>query len=256
MRDVPVVPAVRFGSAPTPTRSSRAARGVARLSSRGRWRPPGRSWFGGPRPTPWSVAAGHHHAMRAKCQRVLHRQRPSRSPIKCCCPPPAERWRTGTWTCTHGDGRAVWLSTTTRGADHQPCTSTPPRCFPGTGCRTRLGRRRRWYAVNVLAARGTEDAGVFGRLTRARCRCCAPQAGGASTQHGCDNPGIDPLAHLSLSVDWAGGRPLDDARLWRTNCAAWAAGSRPVGRRVRARPGVPRTWTLLRRRGRGVRSDQ
>ncbi len=80
---------------------------------------------------------------------------------------------------------------------------SPRTLFPGTGEPTETGGPdARGYAVNVALPAGTGDAGwlrSFHAVVPHLLREFQPQI--LVTQHGCDSHLLDPLAHLSLTVD-------------------------------------------------------
>ncbi|MFG1998759.1 acetoin utilization protein AcuC [Spirillospora sp. NPDC048911] len=80
---------------------------------------------------------------------------------------------------------------------------TPRTLFPGTGFPNEIGGRdAHGTAVNVALPPGTGDAAwlrAFDAVVPPLLREFRPQV--LVTQHGCDSHALDPLAHLSLSVD-------------------------------------------------------
>ncbi len=117
--------------------------------------------------------------------------------------------------------------------------------FPGTGWPDHAGEGAALgTSVNLALPAGTGDAGwlrAFSAVVPPLLRAFEPQV--LVTQHGCDTPPLDPLAHLRLTVD--GQRAAYQAcTSWRTSSAAarWVAlgggGYEPV-------QVVPRAWTHL-----------
>jgi acetoin utilization protein AcuC len=79
----------------------------------------------------------------------------------------------------------------------------PVALFPGTGLPSEAGAGEgRGYAVNVALPAGTGDAGwlrAFDAVVPPLLRAFQPEV--LVSQHGCDSHRLDPLAHLSLTVD-------------------------------------------------------
>jgi acetoin utilization protein AcuC len=79
----------------------------------------------------------------------------------------------------------------------------PATLFPGTGLASETGSGAgRGYAVNVALPAGTGDAGwlrAFDAVVPPLLRSFKPDV--LVSQHGCDSHRLDPLAHLSLTVD-------------------------------------------------------
>ncbi|HEX4018767.1 MAG TPA: acetoin utilization protein AcuC, partial [Frankiaceae bacterium] len=117
--------------------------------------------------------------------------------------------------------------------------------FPGTGFASEIGSgEAAGYAVNVALPAGTGDAGwlrAFEAVVPPILQAYRPQI--LVTQHGCDTHWLDPLAHLTCSVD---GQRTTYRRLAELaeSCAGgkWVAlggGGYEVGQVV------PRAWTHL-----------
>jgi acetoin utilization protein AcuC len=117
--------------------------------------------------------------------------------------------------------------------------------FPGTGFASETGSGEgAGYAVNVALPAGTGDAGwlrAFEAVVPPILEAYRPQI--LVTQHGCDTHWLDPLAHLTCSVD---GQRTTYRRLAELSgsCAGgkWVAlggGGYEVGQVV------PRAWTHL-----------
>lgn len=117
--------------------------------------------------------------------------------------------------------------------------------FPGTGFAHETGSGEgTGYAVNVALPAGTGDAGwlrAFEAVVPAMLAAYQPQI--LVTEHGCDTHELDPLAHLTCTVDGQRAAYRRLAELAGT-CAGgrWVAlggGGYEVGRVV------PRAWTHL-----------
>ncbi len=117
--------------------------------------------------------------------------------------------------------------------------------FPGTGFASEIGSgEAAGYAVNVALPAGTGDAGwlrAFEAVVPPILQAYQPQI--MVTQHGCDTHRLDPLAHLTCTVD---GQRTTYHRLAELaeSCAGgkWVAvggGGYEVGQVV------PRAWTHL-----------
>ncbi|GAA2606915.1 acetoin utilization protein AcuC [Actinomadura fulvescens] len=122
---------------------------------------------------------------------------------------------------------------------------TPRTLFPGTGFPTEIGGRgAHGSAVNVALPPGTGDAAwlrAFDAVVPPLLREFRPQV--LVTQHGCDSHELDPLAHLSLSVD---GQRTAYAALHRlaheVSGGRWLATGGGGYELVQV---VPRAWTHL-----------
>lgn len=117
--------------------------------------------------------------------------------------------------------------------------------FPGTGYADDVGgRHAKGTAVNVALPPGTDDAGwlrAFHAVVPAQLERFDPEV--IVSQHGCDSHALDPLAHLSLSVD---GQRASYAALHEM--AHRLAGGRWIatgGGGYRLVDVVPRAWAHL-----------
>jgi acetoin utilization protein AcuC len=119
---------------------------------------------------------------------------------------------------------------------------TPRTLFPGTGLPQETGAQG--TAVNVALPPGTDDRHwlrAFDAVVPPLLRAFAPEV--LVTQHGCDSHELDPLAHLTLSVD---GQRAAYRALHRL--AHETAGGRWVlvgGGGYELVQVVPRAWTHL-----------
>ncbi len=117
--------------------------------------------------------------------------------------------------------------------------------FPGTGFADETGSGEgTGYAVNVALPSGTGDAGwsrAFEAVVPAVLEAYQPQI--LVTQHGCDTHRLDPLAHLTCSVDGQRQTYRRLGELARSHAGGrWVAlggGGYEVGQVV------PRAWTHL-----------
>jgi acetoin utilization protein AcuC len=122
---------------------------------------------------------------------------------------------------------------------------SPRSLFPGTGLPTDVGGPRALgHAVNVALPAGTGDDLWL------RClHSVVPQLLAAFrptvlvSQHGCDSHFLDPLAHLTVSIDGQ-RRAGESLHAWAEEFAAdrWVATG---GGGYEVVDVVPRTWTLL-----------
>jgi len=117
--------------------------------------------------------------------------------------------------------------------------------FPGTGFAREAGRGEGLgRSVNLAIPAGTGDAGwlrAFGAVVPQVLRAFRPQI--MVTQHGCDTHALDPLAHLTMTVD---GQRI--ALRWLHRLVHEVAGGRWValgGGGYEAVQVVPRAWTHL-----------
>jgi acetoin utilization protein AcuC len=132
---------------------------------------------------------------------------------------------------------------------------SPATLFPGTGLPSQTGAGAgAGYAVNVALPAYTDDAGwlrAFDAIVPPLLRAFAPSV--LVTQHGCDTHRLDPLAHLSVSVD--GQRQVQS---WLHDLAHEVAGGRWLlvgGGGYSLVNVVPRSWTHLLAIAAGVPVD-
>ena len=191
-----------------------------------------------------SVAGGHHHAMRANASGFCVYNDLAVA-IKWLLSAGAERVAYVDLDVHHGDGvQAAFYD------DPRVLTislhENPATLFPGTGCPDETGSGDgAGYAVNVALPAGTEDAGMAAGARRGRAAAAARlQARRClSSQHGCDTHRLDPLAHLSLSVDGQRQAQLMMHELAHELCdGRWIATGGGGYALVQV---VPRTWTHL-----------
>jgi acetoin utilization protein AcuC len=121
----------------------------------------------------------------------------------------------------------------------------PATLFPGTGLPDETGTGDgAGYAVNVALPPGTEDAGwlrAIDAVVPPLLRAFKPTV--LVSQHGCDSHRLDPLAHLSLSVDGQRQAQLMMHELAHELCAGrWISTGGGGYALVQV---VPRTWTHL-----------
>jgi acetoin utilization protein AcuC len=121
----------------------------------------------------------------------------------------------------------------------------PATLFPGTGMPDETGTGDgAGYAVNVALPAGTDDAGWLRALAAVALpllRSFKPTV--LVSQHGCDSHRLDPLAHLSLSVDGQRQAQLTMHELAHELCdGRWIATGGGGYALVQV---VPRTWTHL-----------
>jgi acetoin utilization protein AcuC len=117
--------------------------------------------------------------------------------------------------------------------------------FPGTGAATDVGGpSARGFAVNVALPAGTGDAGwhrAFEAVVPPLVESFAPQV--LVSQHGCDSHALDPLAHLTLSVDGQRAAYLRVHELAHAHAdGRWLASG---GGGYAVVDVVPRAWTHL-----------
>jgi acetoin utilization protein AcuC len=190
-----------------------------------------------------SVAGGHHHAMRANASGFCVYNDPAIA-IKWLLSVGAERVAYVDLDVHHGDGvQAAFYD------DPQVLTISlhehPATLFPGTGMPDETGTGDgAGYAVNVALPAGTDDAGWLRALDAVALpllRSFKPTV--LVSQHGCDSHRLDPLAHLSLSVDGQRQAQLTMHELAHELCdGRWIATGGGGYALVQV---VPRTWTHL-----------
>ena len=190
-----------------------------------------------------SVAGGHHHAMRANASGFCVYNDPAIT-IKWLLSAGAERVAYVDLDVHHGDGvQAAFYD------DPRVLTISlhehPATLFPGTGMPDETGTGDgAGYAVNVALPAGTDDAGWLRALDAVALpllRSFKPTV--LVSQHGCDSHRLDPLAHLSLSVDGQRQAQLTMHELAHELCdGRWIATGGGGYALVQV---VPRTWTHL-----------
>jgi acetoin utilization protein AcuC len=122
---------------------------------------------------------------------------------------------------------------------------SPRSLYPGTGWSDDIGgAAARGFAVNIPLPAGTGDAGWLRALSAIAPHLLgafAPQA--LVSQHGCDSHALDPLAHLSLSIDGQ-RRAAELVHGWAHEYSGgkWVAAG---GGGYALVDVVPRIWTLL-----------
>jgi acetoin utilization protein AcuC len=190
-----------------------------------------------------SVAGGHHHAMRANASGFCVYNDLAVA-IKWLLSAGAERVAYVDLDVHHGDGvQAAFYD------DPRVLTISlhehPATLFPGTGLPDETGAGEgAGYAVNVALPAGTDDA----RWLRALDAVALPLLRAFKptvlvTQHGCDTHRLDPLAHLSLSVDGQRQAQVMMHELAHELCGGrWVAAGGGGYALVQV---VPRTWTHL-----------
>jgi acetoin utilization protein AcuC len=145
-----------------------------------------------------NVAGGLHHAMRGSASGFCVYNDPAIA-IAWLLEQGAERVAYVDVDVHHGDGvQAAFYD------DPRVLTislhETPRTLFPGTGFPSETGAKA--TAVNVALPPGITDSGwlrAFHAVVPPLLREFRPQI--LLTQHGCDSHTLDPLAHLSLTVD-------------------------------------------------------
>jgi acetoin utilization protein AcuC len=190
-----------------------------------------------------SVAGGHHHAMRASASGFCVYNDLTVA-IKWLLSAGAERVAYVDLDVHHGDGvQAAFYD------DPRVLTISlhehPATLFPGTGLPDETGTGDgEGYAVNVALSAGTGDAEWLRALDAVvppLLRAFKPTV--LVTQHGCDSHRLDPLAHLSLSVDGQRQAQLMMHELAHELCdGRWIATGGGGYALVEV---VPRTWTHL-----------
>ncbi|MGH3252088.1 MAG: acetoin utilization protein AcuC [Trebonia sp.] len=190
-----------------------------------------------------SVAGGHHHAMRASASGFCVYNDLAVA-IKWLLSAGAERVAYVDLDVHHGDGvQAAFYG------DPRVLTISlhehPATLFPGTGLPDETGIGDGvGYAVNVALSAGTGDAEWLRALDAVvppLLRAFKPTV--LVTQHGCDSHRLDPLAHLSLSVDGQRQAQLMLHELAHELCdGRWIATGGGGYALVEV---VPRTWTHL-----------
>jgi acetoin utilization protein AcuC len=201
-----------------------------------------------------SVAGGHHHAMRANASGFCVYNDLAVA-IKWLLSAGAERVAYVDLDVHHGDGvQAAFYD------DPRVLTISlhehPATLFPGTGLPDETGTGDgAGYSVNVALPAGTEDAGWLRALDAVAVpllRAFRPAV--LVTQHGCDTHRLDPLAHLSLSVDGQRQAQLMMHELAHELCGGrWIATGGGGYALVQV---VPRTWTHLLAVAAGAPVDQ
>ena len=190
-----------------------------------------------------SVAGGLHHAMRANASGFCVYNDLAVA-IKWLLSAGAERVAYVDLDVHHGDGvQAAFYD------DPRVLTISlhehPATLFPGTGRPDETGvGDGEGYAVNVALPPGTEDAGwlrAIDAVVLPLLRAFKPTV--LVTQHGCDTHRLDPLAHLSLSVDGQRQAQVMMHELAHELCGGrWIATGGGGYALVQV---VPRTWTHL-----------
>jgi acetoin utilization protein AcuC len=201
-----------------------------------------------------SVAGGHHHAMRANASGFCVYNDLAVA-IKWLLSAGAERVAYVDLDVHHGDGvQAAFYD------DPRVLTISlhehPATLFPGTGMPDETGTGDgAGYAVNVALPAGTDDAGWLRALDAVALpllRSFKPAV--LVSQHGCDSHRLDPLAHLSLSVDGQRQAQLMMHELAHELCdGRWIATGGGGYALVQV---VPRTWTHLLAVAAGAPIDQ
>jgi acetoin utilization protein AcuC len=190
-----------------------------------------------------NVGGGHHHAMRASASGFCV-YNDLAAAISWLLASGAERVAYVDLDVHHGDGvQAAFYD------DPRVLTISlhehPATLFPGTGLPGETGEGAgEGYAVNVALPAGTGDAGWLRALDAVAVpllRAFAPTV--LVSQHGCDSHRLDPLAHLSLSVDGQRHAQLVLHDLAHELCGGrWIATGGGGYALVQV---VPRTWTHL-----------
>jgi acetoin utilization protein AcuC len=190
-----------------------------------------------------SIGGGHHHAMRANASGFCVYNDLAVA-IKDLLAAGAERVAYVDLDVHHGDGvQAAFYD------DPRVLTislhESPATLFPGTGRPDETGTGAgEGYAVNVALPAGTEDAGwlrAVDGVVLPLLRAFRPTV--LVSQHGCDSHRLDPLAHLSLSVDGQRQAQLIMHELAHELCdGRWVATGGGGYALVEV---VPRTWTHL-----------
>ena len=190
-----------------------------------------------------SIGGGHHHAMRANASGFCVYNDLAVA-IRWLLSAGAERVAYVDFDVHHGDGvQAAFYD------DPRVLTISlhedPATLFPGTGRPAETGTGAgTGYAVNVALSAGTGDAGwlrAVDAVVLPLLRAFRPTV--LVTQHGCDSHRLDPLAHLSLSVDGQRQAQLMMHELAHELCAGrWIATGGGGYALVQV---VPRTWTHL-----------
>jgi acetoin utilization protein AcuC len=190
-----------------------------------------------------SVAGGHHHAMRAAASGFCV-YNDLAAAITRLLAAGAERVAYVDLDVHHGDGvQAAFYD------DPRVLTISlhehPSTLFPGTGLPGETGTGAgEGYAVNVALPPGTTDASWLRALDAVALPLVrAFQPSVLVTQHGCDSHRLDPLAHLSLSVDGQRQAQLMLHELAHEVCdGRWLATGGGGYALVQV---VPRTWAHL-----------
>ncbi|HVT71025.1 MAG TPA: acetoin utilization protein AcuC [Trebonia sp.] len=190
-----------------------------------------------------SVGGGHHHAMRANASGFCVYNDLAVA-IRWLLAAGAERVGYVDLDLHHGDGvQAAFYD------DPRVLTISlhehPATLWPGTGRAEETGTGDgKGYAANVPLSAGTEDAAWLRALDGVALpllRAFKPTV--LVTQHGCDSHRLDPLGHLSLSVDGQRQAQLMMHELAHELCdGRWIATGGGGYSLVQV---VPRTWTHL-----------
>jgi acetoin utilization protein AcuC len=190
-----------------------------------------------------SIGGGHHHAMRANASGFCVYNDLAVA-IRELLTAGAERVAYVDLDVHHGDGvQAAFYD------DPRVLTislhENPATLFPGTGRPDETGTGDgEGYAVNVALPAGTEDAGwlrAIDAVVLPLLRAFRPTV--LVSQHGCDSHRLDPLAHLSLTVDGQRQAQLIMHELAHELCdGRWIATGGGGYALVEV---VPRTWAHL-----------
>lgn len=190
-----------------------------------------------------SIGGGHHHAMRSNASGFCVYNDIAVA-IKWLLSAGAERVAYVDFDVHHGDGvQSAFYD------DPRVLTVSlhehPATLFPGTGRPDETGTGAgEGYAVNVALPAGTGDAGwlrAVDGVVLPLLRAFRPAV--LVTQHGCDSHRLDPLAHLSLSVDGQRQAQVMMHELAHELCdGRWIATGGGGYALVQV---VPRTWTHL-----------
>ena len=190
-----------------------------------------------------NVAGGHHHAMRGAASGFCVYNDIAVA-IKWLLAAGAERVAYVDLDVHHGDGvQAAFFD------DPRVLTISlhehPATLFPGTGLPGETGTGAGdGYAVNVALPAGTGDAGWLRALDAVALpllRSFKPTV--LVSQHGCDSHRLDPLAHLTLSIDGQRRAQQMMHELAHGLCdGRWIATGGGGYALVQV---VPRTWTHL-----------
>jgi acetoin utilization protein AcuC len=190
-----------------------------------------------------NIGGGHHHAMRATASGFCVYNDIAVA-VTWLLSAGAQRVAYVDFDVHHGDGvQAAFYD------DPRVLTISlhehPATLFPGTGRPQETGTGAgEGYAVNVALPAGTGDAGwlrAVDGVVLPLLRAFRPAV--LVTQHGCDSHRLDPLAHLSLSVDGQRQAQVMMHELAHELCdGRWIATGGGGYALVQV---VPRTWTHL-----------
>ena len=190
-----------------------------------------------------NISGGLHHAMRRSASGFCVYNDPAIA-IEWLLSAGAERVAYVDTDVHHGDGvQAAFYG------DPRVLTISlhehPATLFPGTGLPGDIGTGEgTGYAVNVALPAGTGDRGwlrAFDAVVPELLRAFRPTV--LVTQHGCDSPALDPLAHLELTVDAQRAAAIKLHDLAHELCdGRWLATGGGGYAVVQV---VPRTWTHL-----------